>query len=256
MTASAVDFQFHSLKLQIRRLFQAGASDIRTIKLGRNDFVYASGVRDSMIYCVESGRVKELLISSEGKKCLLAIHGAGDIFGESCLYGPMSRIEMVTAMQATVLKKMPSRIFLELLKRHSLMDGIVQYLAHRIREQQEAIATSLTANSEQRLAKTLLYMASRHGGSADRGTRIQRLRQEELGEMVGTTRSRTGFFLKRFRGLGLVELSDDRSLIVWENKLATYIESFEFPYGKDTDESQVRDFETPQVHVEGYPIPA
>jgi CRP-like cAMP-binding protein len=40
-----------------------------------------------MVYFIESGQIKLLLLSPEGKECLLAIHSDGDIFGELCLAG-------------------------------------------------------------------------------------------------------------------------------------------------------------------------
>ena len=34
-----------------------------------------------------AGQIKLLLLSPEGKECLLAIHSGGDVFGELCLAG-------------------------------------------------------------------------------------------------------------------------------------------------------------------------
>ena len=47
----------------------------------------ACGDHDEMVYFIESGQIKLLMLSSEGKECLLAIHSAGDVFGELCLSG-------------------------------------------------------------------------------------------------------------------------------------------------------------------------
>jgi CRP-like cAMP-binding protein len=64
-----------------------------------------------MVYFIERGQVKLLLLSLEGKECLLAIHSAGDIFGELCLSGSGSRLETATAMEETNLKKYPAASF-------------------------------------------------------------------------------------------------------------------------------------------------
>jgi CRP/FNR family cyclic AMP-dependent transcriptional regulator len=83
----------------------------------------------------------------------------------------------------------------------------------------------LTANSEQRLATTLLHLARRLGKNDPRSVRIeQKISHEELAEMVGTTRPRIGIFLKRFRELGLIEISSERHFIVRERKLREYLE--------------------------------
>ncbi len=226
--------QFQEARQLIRKLFQSGSPDCRLVKVKKNDYVYTCGERDSMIYSLESGQVKEMLISPEGKECLIAIHAAGDIFGELSLCGQDLRFETTVAMQDCTIRRIPSAAFMRQLERASLLNSLVQYLALRIADQQEVITTLLTVNSEQRLAKTLLRLARKIGLDDARGKRLtHRLHHTELAEMVGTTRSRIGFFLKRFRELGLVDLGSDHSLLIIERKLAQYIEQFEFPFGRD-----------------------
>ena len=72
----------------------------------RHANVYNCGDQDEMVYFIESGQIKLLLLSPEGKECLLAIHSNGDIFGELCLAG-LARHESATAMRETKLKKYP-----------------------------------------------------------------------------------------------------------------------------------------------------
>jgi len=127
-------------------------------------------------------------------------------------------------MEDSCLKRTSYRSFLARLRNESLLEGLIQYLAVRLAEQQEVIAALATANSEQRLARTLIHLARILGMSDSRGTRIaHRISQEELAEMVGTTRTRIGVFLKKFRGLGLVGLSEERCLVVDSAKLSAYL---------------------------------
>ena len=51
----------------------------------------------------------------------------------------------------------------------------------------------------------------------------QKITHQELSEMVGTTRSRVGFFLKRFRDSGLVEENHGSTLVIHEWRLAAYV---------------------------------
>ena len=73
--------------------------------------VYSCGDQDEMVYFIESGQIKLLMLSSEGRECILAIHSAGDIFGELCLSGLGARLETATAMKATTLKQIPCSQF-------------------------------------------------------------------------------------------------------------------------------------------------
>jgi CRP-like cAMP-binding protein len=166
-----------------------------------------------MVYFIESGQIKLLMLSSEGRECLLAIHSAGDIFGELCLSGSGARLETATAMEETILKKIPSRQFLARLSRDSLFEGFVRYLAVRIADQQQVIANLVTVDSEQRLGKTLLQLARTLGKKDQQSTRIElKISHDELSEMVGTTRPRISLFMQRFRNLGLIETNLDRFL--------------------------------------------
>ena len=74
-------------KLQLRESLQRETANTRAVKVARHTNVYTCGDRDEMVYFVESGQVKLLMLSTEGKECLLAIHSGGDIFGELCLSG-------------------------------------------------------------------------------------------------------------------------------------------------------------------------
>ena len=177
-----------------------------------------------MVYFIESGEIKLLMLSPEAKECLLAIHSAGDLFGELCLSGSGSRLETATAMEETILKKIPSSQFLARLSRDSLLEGFVRYLAERIADQQQVIANLVTVDSEQRLGKTLLQLARTLGKRDQQNTRIElKISHDELSEMVGTTRPRISLFMQRFRNLGLVETNLDRFLVIREKKLTDYL---------------------------------
>ena len=178
-----------------------------------------------MVFFIESGRIKLLMLSPEGKECLLAIHSAGDIFGELCLSGSGARLETATAMEQTILKKIPRSQFLARLSHDSLLEGYVRYLAVRIAEQQQVIADLVTVDSEQRLGKTLLQLARTLGKKDLESTRIElKISHDELSEMVGTTRPRISLFMQRFRNLGLIETNLDRFLVVHEKQLASYLD--------------------------------
>jgi len=196
----------------------------RVVQIARHANVYTCGDQDETVYFIESGQVKLLMLSSEGKECLLAIHSAGDIFGELCLSGLGERVETATAMKATTLKQIPRDKFFARLGRDSLYEGFVRYLAVRVADQQQVIANLVTVDSEQRLGQTLLQMARTIGKKDPRSIRIElRISHEELSEMVGTTRPRVSLFMQRFHNLGLIETNTDRFLIIKEKKLTDYL---------------------------------
>jgi CRP-like cAMP-binding protein len=211
-------------KQQMRDSLQRETLNSRAVTIPRHANVYTCGDQDEIVYFIETGQIKLLLLSPDGKECLLAIHSGGDIFGELCLAGLGGRHETATAMKETKLKQIPCAQFFARLSRDSLSEGFVRYLAVRIADQQQVIANLVTVDSEQRLGQTLLQLARTLGKKDPRSIRIeQKISHEELSEMVGTTRPRISFFMKRFRNLGLIESNKDRFLVIKEKNLTEYL---------------------------------
>ena len=115
--------QSDEFKRQLRNSLQRETFDSHALKVARHDNVYTSGDHGNMVYFIESGQIKLLMLSADGKECLLAIHSGGDIFGELCLSGLGARLETATAMKATILKQIPCSHFFARLSRDSLFEG-------------------------------------------------------------------------------------------------------------------------------------
>jgi CRP-like cAMP-binding protein len=211
-------------KQQMRDSLRHETLNSHAVTIPRHANVYTCGDQDEMVYFIEMGQIKLLLLSPEGKECLLAIHSGGDIFGELCLSGLDARHETATAMKETKLKQIPCTQFFARLARDSLLEGFVRYLAVRVADQQQVIANLVTVDSEQRLGQTLLQLARTMGKKDPRSIRIElKITHEELSEMVGTTRPRISFFMQRFRNLGVLETNREHFLVIKENKLADYL---------------------------------
>lgn len=191
--------------------------------LPRNSHVYNYGDRDADLYLVESGQVKAVTYSLDGKKCLLSIYSAGDVFGELALL-THTRGETAMAMSPAVLRRIPVAKFRSALAHEELREALLELLTVRLAEQQQVITNLVTMDSERRLAATLLTLARKLGKRQALGTCIEeRITQEELSGMVGTTRSRVGYFLKRFCDAGFIVRDSGAYLVVNERSLTNYL---------------------------------
>ncbi len=196
-----------------------------TVAIPRGSHIYNCTESDQSLYLVKSGQVKTVIVTSTGKRCLLDLYIAGEIFGELCMT-QISRVETAVAMADTELTKIPYNKFCEILAAKGLLEEFAEHLAGRLSERQRVIVDLVTLECELRLAARLLQLSHRFGQAHQRGLKIAaRLTQEELAEMVGTTRSRVGYFLKRFREAGLLESSSGWITIRDEAHLADYIET-------------------------------
>ncbi len=183
----------NGFKERLHESLRRATLNFPTVHVGKHQHVYVCGDPAGSVYFIQSGQIKLLMLSPEGKECLLAIHTPGDTFGELCLAGSSSRQETATAMEDTSLKRIPCAQFFLHLTNNSLVEGFVQYLAARV-------------------------------GDQPRSTRIeQKITHEELSEMVGTTRPRITAFMLEFRARGLIEVTPEHFLVIKEEKLSNYL---------------------------------
>lgn len=196
------------------------------VRLEKNDVLYTCGQVDDNLYLIRFGRIKTSTVSRCGKGCLVDIYSKDDLLGESCLTLP-ERAEAATAMTTTLVAKIPRANFLDRLAEEDLLEDCLGYLSSRLVERQQMITHLVTTDSERRLAATLLWLGSKLG--VRQGTMLfieQRITQAELAEMVGTTRSRVGYFLKNFRSSGLVSTQTGCPMTLHVDRLQSYLNSF------------------------------
>jgi CRP/FNR family cyclic AMP-dependent transcriptional regulator len=119
--------------------------------------------------------------------------------------GQMVRMGTATAiMPTTVLIIEKDEMMRVLHSESSLSDRFITHmLARNIRVEADLI-DQLFNSTEKRLARTLLLLA--RYGKEDQSERVlQKVSQETLAEMIGTTRSRVNLFMTKFRKLGFIE---------------------------------------------------
>jgi CRP-like cAMP-binding protein len=88
-------------KQQMRESLRQEAKQCRAVALAKHANAYASGDQDDSVYFIESRQIKLLMLSPDGRECLLALLTEGDIFGELCFSGMRERSESAIAMEMT-----------------------------------------------------------------------------------------------------------------------------------------------------------
>ena len=86
---------------------------------------------------------------------------------------------------------------------HKFSDSFIAYLLTRNIRVEEDLIDQLFNSIEKRLARTLLLLA-RYGRHDPPHTKLPKISQEMLAEMIGTTRSRVNMFMNKFRKLGFI----------------------------------------------------
>jgi CRP-like cAMP-binding protein len=135
---------------------------------------------------------------------VLGILSAGDFFGESCISGQSVYLTSAVALVSSSISKIKRKTMLRLVEEDPAASmRFINYLLTRNLRMEQNLIDHLFNSSEKRLARTLLLLAkSGHGGKLP--PIFEKINQDTLAEMVGTTRSRINFFMNKFRKLGFI----------------------------------------------------
>jgi len=174
----------------------------------RGAAIFTQGEPATHVLYVRSGNVKLSVISKPGREAIVAMLGPGEFFGEGCLAGQSTRIGSATAVSDCNILLVETNGMLTLLHQESaLSDRFISHVLARNIRVEEDLIDQLFNSSEKRLARMLLLLA--RYGKADCPVRaVPIVSQETLAEMIGTTRSRVNFFMKKFQRLGFIDYSD------------------------------------------------
>ena len=80
--------------------FLAKVGEGKTIlEFRKGQVVFTQGDAADMIFYIQKGRIKVVVISEQGKEAVVGIVGPGQFFGEGCMNGHSLRIATTTAME-------------------------------------------------------------------------------------------------------------------------------------------------------------
>lgn len=184
------------------------------LEYGANRTIFSQGQPADSVFFIKSGKLKLSVTSAHGKEAIVALLDAGEFFGEGCLAGQPLRMATAIAMTDCSLAKVEKPRMVRMLhEQHDVSELFLTHLLSRNIRYEEDLVDQLFNPSEKRLARILLLLA--HFGKDSRTETINpRITQDNLAQMVGTTRSRVSKFMNKFEELGFVEYSESRGLSV------------------------------------------
>jgi CRP/FNR family cyclic AMP-dependent transcriptional regulator len=188
---------------------------------GRN--VFRQGQPADSLYYIGRGKVKLAVSSADGKEAIVALLDTGEFFGEGCLAGQQLRMSTATAVTDCTLSRIERSLMTRLLhERHELSELFVAHLLSRNIRYEADLVDQLFNSSEKRLARILLLLS--HFGKESRSEAVlPRVTQDDLAQMVGTTRSRVSLFMNKFRKLGFINYSESGGLTVHSGLLSVVL---------------------------------
>jgi CRP/FNR family transcriptional regulator, cyclic AMP receptor protein len=166
--------------------------------------IYAQGDTTDALFVIQTGEVKVTVSSPTGREATLDILSNDDFVGKDAMAGQSCRTASASAITDCRLLRIEKNVMMLTLKRQVKLANVfwAYVLARNIRYQQDIVDQHCNC-SEKRLARTLLLL-SHFDVQGCSETVVPRVNHETLAEMVGTTRSRVCFFMKRFKDAGFI----------------------------------------------------
>lgn len=189
--------------------------------------LFVEGQEPRGVYVVCSGRVKLSTCSTDGRTVITEIAGPGDTLGLSAtVSGEPHEVtaEMLEPGQTNFIKR---EEFLRFLREHG--EAALKVAEHLSRHYHTACqkirSLGLSSTASEKLARLLLEWAAK-GVETDQGTRLKlTLTQEEIAELIGTSRETVTRLFSDFKKKQIVHLKGSTLTIRNQAALQSLIHS-------------------------------
>jgi CRP/FNR family transcriptional regulator len=181
----------------------------------RNQVIFMEEETGNYMYLVLTGKVKVAKSSSSGRETILAIHKAGDFFGEMSLLDGKTAPATVSAMEDSKIISVSGTDFHKyLMHNEKVLLQIIDVLCARLRQVWQTQSLS-SSKAEARIRMGIYDLAKRHGVQDAHGTIIDlKITHQELAEMVGTSRETVTRVIARLREKGVIEVDHRRMTLL------------------------------------------
>jgi len=196
--------------------------DLRWRRFAKGSYIFREGDPGDHLHLVASGDVKISRTTRAGSELVLAMLGAGDVFGELAVLAEnalrSADAEALTETECVVIHKSALVAFLH--ARPAIMWRVITLLSEYIRRKDEASADLAFHDIPGRVARKLLELGSYRGEAVGPGTRIELpLSQQTLAGLVGASRENVNRTLRAFASLGFIELGRGRITLLRPDEL-------------------------------------
>jgi CRP/FNR family transcriptional regulator, cyclic AMP receptor protein len=186
--------------------------------------VYEGDPGDALFIVVD-GNVAVTRVSNDGKETILTILREGDFFGEMGVLDGSPRSATIKSLRDVDVAILPRSDFLNLLAKSPAMSlSLILALSSRLRETNQAIQAASYQDIRTRLASLLIHLSKNFGEDAENGTRLTlRLTNQEMANMIGTTRETVNRMLNRFWDEKLIDMRTANIVITEMDKLKAIV---------------------------------
>jgi CRP/FNR family cyclic AMP-dependent transcriptional regulator len=167
------------------------------------------------LYIVKRGRVRLYRLTPDGKQLTLDILDKGRVVGRMSWLGQELTDAYAEAIEDAVICSFTPQELRRLIDRFPGIGlNIIRYLSDRLAASERERELMAFRTVEERLAARLMELAERFGRPIDGGVEIDaRLTQQELADMIGTSRETLAMTISSLREQGVLDMERQRVVI-------------------------------------------
>jgi CRP/FNR family transcriptional regulator len=198
---------------------------IATRRFAKHQTIFREGEPGQSFYLILSGSVAIVHMVPDGRETILSILKERDFFGEMSIFESALRAASVRTLTDVEVGIIDRADFLALIDRSPRIGRLlVTALSDRLRAANKLIASTTSQDIRSRLAALLINLGQNFGEPTPTGLRISlRLTNQEMANMIGTTRETVNRTLNRFWDEHVIDMRTAHVVIADQEKLQAMV---------------------------------
>lgn len=183
-------------------------SSVEVIQHRRGEVVFRQDDPAEELWLIAEGSVKLARTTADQRETVLAVVGAGEVFGETCMLEGTPRAVTATTLRDSALARIGrTQLDLVIAAQPDVVPQLLQVLARRLRYANELLSELTFRDVPGRVARALIDLSARFGERTGEGVHVTHgLTQEELAQLVGASREAVNKALSDFAARGWLRL--------------------------------------------------
>lgn len=174
----------------------------------KNEVILHEEDTNKFMYIILSGRVRVVQITEDGKEILLAIHQAGEFFGEmSFIDGKTSPATIVAADDCVINILSRDEFYSTIYTHKKVLYNLLSILCSRLRESWEKIQLLNLKHASERLKILFHILSNKYGDKTSKGITLNiKLTHQDMAEMTGMARETVTRVLDKWNKEGEINI--------------------------------------------------
>ncbi|HZW21224.1 Crp/Fnr family transcriptional regulator [Noviherbaspirillum sp.] len=176
--------------------------------------IHTIGQPFDMLYVVNSGFLKTVMIDELGNEQVLGFPMKGDMFGIDGIHRKQYATETVALSNCDVIL-IPFKVFAGLGRSHPELEAsIYAVMSRELVREQAMVGTLGSLSAEARVARFLVFLSERFTEMGYSGTQFNlRMTRQEIGNYLGLTLETVSRTFSAFNTIGLISV-DQRAIVI------------------------------------------